>query len=390
MQRSKNKTLLKPFLNSIIANNESVKPIEIQKVLILYDEKIIFIGDTCKRIATLELITSYFENATVDVNWQNPGFSDVYLSLLKNSPSFNNVTNKKWEEIIFFDYEVVICVTFEEATLLRHLYTKHKASRNNKLTTAFFSLSRAGLNYVGKPVSTIFPIYLDLLQFIQTNKGNQYLYVSDEERKWADEWLVANGLKENEQLYILLDSTTADEKLLSPTVFSEMLSSIIETTRAKILIFDEKNIGKERMYREMLGDTCIDRFMFATQLDLRKALCILASNYTKLIFGPCTGLLHCASGIYNHFIKNGMPVSSVPLLVVYTGRYEHNDDNAKIWWDKSPLIKCLIIKKVHGQKQLVLLSDLKEEEKDDKTNVLSCKEYTADMILHFLYINLHK
>jgi hypothetical protein len=74
--------------------------------------------------------------------------------------------------------------------------------------------------------------------------------------------------------------------------------------KVKILIFDEKNAGKEALRRNGLNDDALEDFVFVTGQSLRQAICLLSTDCIRLIFGPCTGLLHCASGIYNFFVQS--------------------------------------------------------------------------------------
>ena len=112
---------------------------------------------------------------------------------------------------------------------------------------------------------------------------------------------------------------------------------------------------------------------------IRKDLCILSSSYIKMIFGPCTGLMHCASGIYNHFVKKGEPVSDVPAMITYTGKWD-----SQFWWGNSPLVDCLVLRNIENKKKLCVLDHLDEDEKYYLDDRLECQEYTAAMLIDFI------
>lgn len=377
-------TVVNPCFKKIIRNNSLLKKDRVGNVLVLYDERMLYIGDTCKRIASLELFKSYFKHAAIDINWRNIEYSKVYWPLLKNNPFFRKASNQPWENIDFLSYDLVICLTFEEADLLRLLYKQWLQSQKKLFKTAVFSLSRSTLIKAGWRLKTKFPQHTDLLKFVRSQKGPNQLYLSEKERAWADDWLKANGLSRNEKLLIIIDAASDSKKLLNQAVYNDLLTTLLKTNSVKVLIFDENGIGKQNIYKELVGEEGITKFIFARELDLRKAICLLGSSYTKLIFGPCTGLLHCASGIYNYYVKNGMHISKVPLMVTYTGNYEGRIDNAYMWWGTSPLIQCLMIKDKSGHKELTLLSALSDHDKSNKSDLLGCSEYTTEMIVHFL------
>jgi hypothetical protein len=96
-------------------------------------------------------------------------------------------------------------------------------------------------------------------------------------------------------------------------------------------------------------------------------------------------MMHCASGIYNHFVSQGMPAGSVPLMITYTGEYTNNPAGAYHWWGSSPLVKCLIIRMSGGGGvETVVLNDLPEWEKTAITGALLCEAYTPEQIIQYL------
>jgi hypothetical protein len=144
-------------------------------------------------------------------------------------------------------------------------------------------------------------------------------------------------------------------------------------------------MGKELFYREWLGEKYMSRFIFSRGLTLREDLCLISSGYTKLVFGPCTGLLHCASGIYNNFRRHGLREAALPALIVYTGPWD-----AQFWWGKSPLVDCLLLPRMAADKQLAVLNDLDENEQRLFNNRLDCSEYTALMLTGYIDNKLNK
>ena len=361
----------------------SFKPIDrfkIRNILILYDEQVAFIGDCCIRFDMLGLFKSFFPNSSVDINWIETKFSSIYEALLQNNPYLNKASNRDWTEIEFSDYDLVICITFEEDILLNTILDKYSTSDLHSWKTTFISMSKLALNLTSRKAETKFPEYEELLTYTSKFKHEPQLFISQEEQNWAETWLSENGLSRADKLFIILDSASTNYKLLKPEVYHELLTYISTIESAKILIFDEKGIDKKGTYMS-LGKEIISKCIFPEKLELRQALSILSSSRTNLIFGPCTGLLHCASGIYNIFKLYGQVRQ--PLMIVYTGKYQGND-NASVWWNTSPLVNCMILRENCSQKEIVLLHHLNEMEKKDTTNLLPCKEYEADFVISFL------
>ena len=172
--------------------------------------------------------------------------------------------------------------------------------------------------------------------------------------------------------------------------YFDILTHLLCESGIRVLIFDERGVGKEAFYREWLGESEIEKMLFFTPSSLRESLCVLSSSQVRLIFGPCTGILHCASGIYNIFVAKGYPVNRLPLMITYTGKYEKEGHTAEAWWGTSPLIHCLVLRRRNSISDMVLLKDMKEDEKADAGVLLPCDQYSSEMIIDFLNQHLYK
>jgi hypothetical protein len=208
------------------------------------------------------------------------------------------------------------------------------------------------------------------------------LYITPEERRVADRWLESRGLRQGERLFVFLDSSSRRDKLLRVHVYFGLLQYVLGLEDTKVLIYDEKDVGKEGFYREWVGEAGMEKLIFSKSLGLRKDITLIGSHYTRLVFGPCTGLMHCAVGAYNRFVREGMSVRDVPLMMVYTGLYPPAERNAAFWWDRSPLMNCLLIQDGGHEKELVTLDSLPDHEKAGHVPY-PCSDYTADMLIGF-------
>lgn len=358
------------------------------RVLIIYDEQKLFIGDSLINFSKLAILRSFFKETLFDINCRNKAHMPVYEALLKNNPAIGRLTNLDYYEIDFIAYDVVICITPFETELLNILNERYYNDTATWKTTVY-SLTKVLLarDHAGTPV---FPIFSDFLSYVSDNaiQHQLELFISPEEKEWGDQWLRDTGLvKEYDQLYIVLDSASSRSKLMDIEIYFNLIRSLLRTEATKILIYDEGNIGKRTLYAEFLDETYMSKIIFAEKLGLRKDLCLLSSQYVKLVLGPCTGLMHCTSGIFTHFIKNGLPLSEVPRIITYTGKYERDDDKARIWWGNSPLVKCLLLRKKGDKKEAVELLQLDPPEREDISCLLPCSEYTEELIMDHIFSN---
>lgn len=354
-----------------------------KRILILFDAKITFLGNFCQRIDKLRYIKSYFEGASIHINFSALTERKFYESLLLNNPYIDQFTSLPWEDIDFLQYDTVFVASYEEEVIRSWLLNRYGALPGNVLLQIhLFSVSSMFLpdNKDARYVLPVYRSFMNYLEHIAASPGE--LYISREERQWANSWLEGKGFKKHEKLAILLDTTSRRHKLLDMRVYFEFLSWLLDRENMKVLVFDEKNMGKEAFYKEWLSPAHFNKMIFAKGNGLREDLRLLASEYTKLVFGPCTGLIHCTSSIYNHFVEEGMNAADVPLIITYTGCYL-DGKNAWDWWGAAPLVSCLLLREKNNRKKMVLLNDLSPEEKRIK-NDIHCSEYTTDMLIDFV------
>jgi len=356
---------------------------KVRKVLLLYDEKVIFIGDSCQKFSRLRFVKRFFHDALVDFNTQPENCARVFQALLKGNPYINKFSNVKWPEIDFLDYDVVITVSHEEAALLRLFEERYGAPEYETRKPLLLSLSRLILHPAHPFGESGIPEYKELQDFVISceEEVRPELHILPEEKEWGNSWLRDNGLGRTNRLYIMVDSTTIQDKLLTEDVHFEVVTELLKQKRTKLLIFDEGSIGKQEWYTSRLGRAQTRKIIFCRGLGLREALCIIGADATKLIFGPCSGLLHCASGIYNVLKQNPASRRQPPLMITYTGIYKNPGESAQLWWGKSPLVHCLLLRDYGNGKKINLLGEVGQEEKTDLTHALPCSEYTAPLLI---------
>jgi hypothetical protein len=228
----------------------------------------------------------------------------------------------------------------------------------------------------------IFTVNEELIAHVRVRRPGE-LYITKSEQEWANHWLEAQGIKGSDKLFIMLDSTTRRSKMLRMHIYFEFLGYLLKKEDAKVLVFDENNMGKEDFYREWLGEANMQKIIFSKKLELRQDLSLIASKYTRFIFGPCTGLMHCSSAIYNNYVNEGMDVRDVPVMITYTGQYNEKEGSANLWWGQAPLVNCLLLQERNNALEVVELKTLPEDSRDLYVQ-LPCSGYTTQMLIDFV------
>lgn len=370
------------FLNKIDANNKLLNREKEKQVLVIFELENCYIGDTCRIFSLFRECKSFFFQASIDVCC-NSHFK-ICNELLTNNPYINSCFNVQWHHIEYTLYDTIIVISDYENILLNVLVEKISSNLIESFTTKIFSLS----NFLTiKSKSKIFEEFVEIISYTinilksSSVKGVE-LFLSDEEINWGNNWLSSKNLLSDEKLIILVDSASRREKLLPINVHFQILLHLLNIKQNKVLIFDEKNIGKKEFYLSWLGAEVCDKLIFAEGLSLRQAMCIIGSKHTSFVFGPCTGLLHCASGIFKTYLRrNYVKDYELPLLIVYTG-IDKDDKLSTVdkwtWWGDS-LAKCLIMKEDNnGSKNLLFLDE------SNQTGFLTTKEYTSDQIIDLI------
>lgn len=187
-----------------------------------------------------------------------------------------------------------------------------------------------------------------------SNNVDKEIYVSEEEVSAADEWLEQQGIQRGDYLVILQNGSTEEKKVLIFDEFMAFICRLLERAGTKILLLDEE----QPLIRLRLTSVQNDKVIFAGRRGLRTDMCLIASRYTRLVVGPCTGIFHLANGVLTYQVNNGIRAAGdLPFLLVYTGKQAHDEGYLpKSWWRHS-LVHCVhLIEKNHRQ-ELVSLDD---------------------------------
>lgn len=365
------------FTKCIQRNNLRFDRTRAESVLILYEYETFFIGDSLRIFGWLGAAQAYFTHARIEVNCVK--HHKMVGELLRHNPYVARVSGHAWENLDFAAYSLVITITNREAQLRKILEDRYRETLAEEFWTAVYSCPVLQDPYeLGK---YILPVYHELIDQVKQYKERaNALFVTDEEKAWADGWLRENGLRETDNLLIILDSTSSRSKFLRMDVHCELLEYFLSRENAKVLIFDEQGKGKKMFYTQWLGAALAGNLIVSEKMSLREAVCLLGSSYAKLIFGPSTGLLHCASGIYNTRLKAGMRPADLPIMITYVGydALKRTQANEWDWWGGS-LVNCILLRKdPEGRKEIHFI------EEHNQTGLLPCQEFTSELLLDFV------
>ncbi len=382
------------IIEIFLKNLNNIELENLKKIILVYEGKYFYIGDMLFEIQRYRKGRMLFQNAHVDFNIRNKKHFQLMKVLTKNNTYIdNNMNNLAWDEIDFEKYDLVVFIDRfrEDIAFLNFIIEKYKKEIQEGIfktpieATLFYNYVNEG-NIYSKYYERRNKLKLQYEDDVTISR--QEVFISKEERDWSEEWLIENGFIPGNHLSILLDTSTRREKCLPISEYFKIIEYLLRSDKNQILIFDENMLGKEELYISWLGEHVKSKIIFANGLNLRKALCLLSNKNVKFIFGPSTGLLHCASGIYNVFsYTNQISSDEIPLMVTYVAEIEGNENfNEWFWWGKS-LVNCIAIQKDGNTKKIKKLQDCPVGQEAFNESLLPIENYSATDIIDFIKSN---
>ncbi|MFA0961134.1 glycosyltransferase family 9 protein [Roseivirga sp. BDSF3-8] len=352
--------------SSVQSSNEvKLKPEEVRKVILVIDLKNFGIGDSVVAFGKLRALQSFLYNARIEVYTNK-----FHYAILKNNPCVEDI-HLDDDDLSYDVYDLILLFSDKEEDYKE--YFQQKAGDNMSRVLSLYGYSE------------VFPTYIDFLAYSESDdfqenhkQFKQEMYISEEEKAESDKWFREAGVADHEKVVVFLDTSSGKEKILPTTVLIEMVKYFKAFPNTKVLIFDERNSGKEEFYKEYLQADFTDDIMFCTNPSLRKNINLLSSDFVKVIFGPCTGLLHCAAGAYEIFKYTGRGFEDIPVMIAYFGTavagFETNEWD---WWGHSLVDAIYNTMGMSGQKEIKKLEGYHYD-------CLRCSEFETDMLTNYL------
>lgn len=385
--------LQRDFINKVMHIRKKINRESPKRVIIIHEVKKVLIGDSLFLLAYLKKMKEFFINATICVNSRSS--HKLFGVLLQNNPYVTEVNNLKWDDIDFRGYDVIVYNFFDEVyekDFIDLFYKKYfKEIKENLFRPTIFSHIILPRSERYKPAVDLFPFTEEFNIFLNEKekfiRTSVEIWVTEEERKQADLWLFKNGLRIDEKCLIFVDESGNMQKVLDLFCYIDILEFFLGIDKIKILIFDPQRIDKKNnIYRELLEADKFNKLIFVEGRDLRRDIGLLASHYTRLIFGPSTGIMHCAVGVYNYFIriKKNASIEDIPILLTYICDWDDNVDETW-WWDGSIADCIMVVREALGTKKIVKLSQ--ENLKKYKDKLLGVDEYSSVSIIYYMVSN---
>jgi len=336
------------------------------------------IGDLIVRLSEAKIVCHYFANARITINCP----ARLLHELAKNVTFIHAFTALKAEEIDFTGYDVILLYVDEQGK-----YAKLVA-RHNQETGRNVPCYRLNDSYKFEDRLSAAPLLEPLFQFdyppeLIRDMNRREIVLSDGEMAEGTAILDAHLRRTpgNEELILFIYSASAYSKTFRMSVIIELIRYFQALPGYRLVILDPFD-DKEQYLRMM--NVNIDEAVVLKHLSLRQTFSVMADPRMGLILGPCTGLMHAASGVYNSLVKRSLR-TNLPALAVYTGLYEREGlQTAAQWWYGS-LAKCLILKTDGaGNKRIVTLEEQDEVDMPFQKDVLPCREYTAALVQEYL------
>ena len=367
------------ILKVLLEQAKALSADSIQSVLIILEVDRFFIGDTCDRLGYLKVCKSIFTSAKIDLFCNQR----LVAHLVKGNTYLNQVIlDQSYESISFFQYDVVICLSHRENEILDYLNQIYISRADSGQIPRIYSVP--GLNDKRADIKFLFPKLP--IPAIDIKQAKMEIFISASEREWASQCLTRLGLKLHESLFIVLDAAGDRKKLLEITTYFQLLADLVKHFDARILIYDESGAGKRKLYQKWLGESTVeDRFLFAEKTSLREAICLMSAYPVKMILGPCTGLMHCASAVYQNLLEQDeISKNKLPVLLTYRGAMTDPLDNPYRWWGNSLCDCALIVKMPSGEDQIRLLTDEDADSRHAFKDLLLSQQFTAPLLISFL------
>lgn len=315
---------------------------EIERALVIVHLGHTRIGDSVQAITNLRCLAKHLRIQRLDVNLIDPAEHRIGAELLKHDPLMGRYLNLPYEDVPYQDYQVVLHYSvFKDCEIVRVLADRQRVAAAGAGAPVFYSLpaSRWDLEhrYGDSWHDFAYPLpLLDLpLDFFQRAIGDHQVYLGAEERAWATRWLAQAGVTADDVLIVFVDESSTREKALHPRCSLRVLEHLLSIDRVKALVYDVDDRGKKAFYRLMLKQELFGKIVFSTRNDLRRNIALLAAPNVRLIFGPDTGIMHCAVGVHStHPTDDRVAGAERPPIVVYAGRWQ-NFNSWNLWGQSS-------------------------------------------------------
>jgi hypothetical protein len=271
----------------------------------------------------LELFSSFF-GCALDVYCPHTRIGD----LLENNPGVGKLlTGDALDHVEMERYDTVLVYSAAEEKYHDYFGTQRRIQNLER----FYSILAWPFTDV-VAAKRSFPLHEPLLAYLRQATFDKHghllpnrIYLTQAEKAWGEAFLRDSGVAADEPLVVVLDEASHRDRVLRHSEHFALVRHFLSFARARLLFFDHKRIGKSGIYRAVLGASAAQRMIFAEGLPLRRELSLLGSRFCRVVFGPGSGLLHCAAGLFSD-------APPAPLLLGYVGDFKYEKYDEWYWW----------------------------------------------------------
>lgn len=377
------------FIREVAAiklNNLRLRRRPVRNILILDDlVRPFHIGDTYLSLVFLKkTILSFADYGTVNINII-PGahFTKVDTMTHGSWPAAVSIHHLPYDEIPFQQYDLILC-QIDTQVRLYSTYAKDPAVFEDIAIYTYdamdpiVTVDQYGLDYTRISAPNLSVKHLDQYR----HNIHKELYIATSETDEAEQRLAAMGLGREEQFIIFIVESFKSHKVLSVDTCVELLSLILTHTDYKVLLFQSNEESIAPRIVSLLTPAQQARVMLSIREGLRKDMAIMSSRALKAVIGPCTGMLHLASGIIPYLINQDHYHYAPPKVMVYTGRL--SDGYTPLPWWRYSEVECMYIALKNGKKCLLPLSECPGNIAQYVGQSLPISDYTSDLLFNYI------
>lgn len=370
------------FFEQIQINNKSINIPE--SILVIYDNAP-YIGDAYMFFMDFVYLREIAGHLLIAVT--NQKSYEVLLQIVRHHPVEDAIKHLELDTLDFNQFDSVFIIEnsdVSESRVLKELalrFTEGAPADRPSFSLHYLSFSRI----IEKMPFLQFRHFSEAVHLYECQPKPEAILLTPEELQWGKQWLNSHGVLTNERIIIFLSSTSAFEKMISRTVYYEMLEWMIGHEDVKVLLFDEQRTGKKQFIEEEIGHEKIHKVIVAEGLTIRESMILMASSYIAGIIGPCTGLMHLADGIYKFLLGHQLiKAEEIPLLLTYVGLNHDRNYNPHSWWSGS-IVNCFAIQRNQaGEKVLVPLEECDHDTRAFQAKCLPTCEISSQLLINLI------
>jgi len=294
-----------------------------------------------------------------------------------------------WNKLKFQEFDLIICHTDLVGKLFNYLKKSNIIESLLNQTSIYFmnmddedKCDKYGWSYLKLIDNNNFNFFKSDYRSIKNQVYNEVV-VKEEMLLFGENWLVERRVETNDNLIVISNNSSTDNKVLPFSVLTKFILSILQTSSLKIIIFDFKSEGIKGNIVAEIGLKYETRIIVISCLSLRQELGIVSNSRIKSIIGPCTGIMHLINGAYTYIRNNNLRTKEyLPDIFVYTGKGMTEKYHPLNWW-KNTMVQVIVFCAKDNKKHLTFLKNCPMGVEKYQEIALSVNGIPSQLIIDF-------